>query len=79
MVYLGGMAVFSADHEAHKMQTESLLDTKQAAQILGLHPHTLTQARRTGRLKIPVIRLGHAVRYRVEDLNAFIEANRVTA
>lgn len=79
MVYLGCMAVFSADQEAQKMQTESLLDTKSAANLLGLHPHTLTQARRTGRLKIPVIRLGRAVRYRLEDLRAFIEANRVTA
>lgn len=61
------------------MQTESLLDTKGAAGFLALPERTLVQGRYTGRLKIPFIRIGRTVRYRVADLNAFIEANRVTA
>lgn len=55
------------------MQTQ-LLDTKQAAQFLGLSKAFLERDRWAG-AKIPFIKIGdRAVRYRVEDLDAFIES-----
>lgn len=55
------------------MQTQ-LLDTKQAAQFLGLSKAFLERDRWAG-AKIPFIKIGdRAVRYRIEDLKAYIES-----
>jgi len=55
------------------MQTQ-LLNTAQAAQFLGLSKAFLERDRWAG-AKIPFIKIGdRAVRYRVEDLDAFIES-----
>lgn len=60
-----------------------LLDEKQAASLLQVKPGTLSVWRSTGRYKIPFVKVGRSVRYRVEDLNAWIEsrtcANGATA
>ncbi len=60
-----------------------LLDTAAAAKFLGLAQITLRQQRSQGprdqRMAIvPFIKLGHAVRYSPEDLQAFVAAHRVT-
>ncbi|OHD24965.1 MAG: hypothetical protein A2Y38_20265 [Spirochaetes bacterium GWB1_59_5] len=60
------------------MDNKPLLTTKEAASFLGLSAHTLRQNRSTGKLKIPFVRFGHAVRYRMEDLQAFIVQNLVS-
>jgi predicted site-specific integrase-resolvase len=39
---------------------------KQVARLLGLSPHTLAVWRSSGRVRIPYVKLGRAVRYRRE-------------
>ena len=53
-----------------------LLDTNQAAEVLNLSPGTLTlwRHRRKGP---PFVRCGSAVRYLVEDLEAWLREQRV--
>jgi predicted DNA-binding transcriptional regulator AlpA len=52
-----------------------LLNTNQAAERCNLSPRTFEKYRVTGGGP-PYIRLGSAVRYRLEDLDAWIAANR---
>lgn len=59
------------------MKTEKLLNTNEAARLLGLKSHTLSVWRTTGRYDLPYVRLGHAIRYREEDLNAWVRRNLV--
>ena len=57
-------------------QNTLLLQTpEQAAQLLQTTPNVLAVWRTNGRVKIPYIKLGRAVRYRLSDIEAFIEAN----
>ncbi|MCY1419140.1 hypothetical protein D9M71_347230 [compost metagenome] len=53
------------------------LDETQAAIVLGLKTNTLAVWRSTGRYKLPFIKIGRLVRYRVSDLAEFI-ARRTT-
>lgn len=54
----------------------NLLTTKQAAPILGVSVAFLERDRWAG-AQVPFIRVGaRAVRYRLSDLNAFIESRR---
>ena len=50
---------------------------RQAADYLGYRPATLRQSRWSGKLAgapaPPAIRLGRSIRYRVEDLDAWLE------
>lgn len=56
------------------MQTESLITTKEAAQVLGVSKAFLERDRWAG-AKIPYIQVGsRGVRYRLSDLHAFIES-----
>lgn len=54
---------------------EALLDTKKAGAYLDTPPKTLVTWRCTGRVKLPYVKIGGNVRYRLSDLDAFIEAN----
>jgi hypothetical protein len=54
-----------------------LVDEKRAAQILGITPGTLGVWRCVRRYKLPYVKIGRAVRYRVEDLERFIESRTV--
>jgi excisionase family DNA binding protein len=65
------------DREAFFM-TDQFLDTKQAAQYLGLKKNTLDVWRLRGGGPI-FCKFGRAVRYRKQDLDAFVEKNRVTS
>lgn len=60
-----------------------LLDEKQAATVLNVKPGTLSVWRSTGRYSIPFVKVGRSVRYRLCDLNAWVEsrtqANGATA
>lgn len=52
-------------------------DPKDAARYLGVKDQTLRAWRCNGRVKIPFIKIGRKVIYRLADLDAFIERNRV--
>ncbi len=52
--------------------TERLLKQKEAAQILGVKPNTLAMWRLTGKVNLTYIKLGGNIRYRVSDLDDFI-------
>lgn len=51
-----------------------LLDEKQAASVLSIKPGTLSVWRSTGRYSIPFVKVGRSVRYRLSDLNAWLES-----
>jgi hypothetical protein len=54
-----------------------LLDDKQAAEILGVSPGTLSVWRCVRRYPLPFVKIGKAVRYRLCDLERFIEERTV--
>ena len=56
-----------------------LLNTAQAAHILGIAPATLTVWRSTNRRILTYVKVGSQVRYRREDLEKFISANLCNA
>ncbi|MFT7056354.1 MAG: putative DNA-binding transcriptional regulator AlpA [Roseivirga sp.] len=55
----------------------SLIDSVQAALILGLKPATLAQMRWRNDKRLPWVKLGKAVRYKTSDIQAFIDSNTV--
>lgn len=54
-----------------------LVDEKVAAEILGVTAGTLSVWRCVRRYPLPYTKIGRAVRYRVEDLEAFIKSRTV--
>ena len=48
------------------------VDDKQAAEVLGVKVSTLSVWRSTGRYRLPFMKMGRLVRYRVSDLAAFM-------
>ena len=52
-----------------------LLDTKAAAKLLDVSPHTLDVWRATNRYPLAFVRIGRKIRYRMSDLYAFINQN----
>lgn len=54
---------------------DKLLNTEQAAQVLGTSVSFLAKARLNARPEIPFVKVGAAVRYRRSDLEAFIASN----
>ena len=55
----------------------ALLDTEPAAAHLGIKPHTLEVWRASGRYSLPFIRVGRRVKYRLADLERFLDARTV--
>lgn len=55
-----------------------LLTPEQAAARMGLKPQTLAVWRTTGRYGLPYIRAGRLIRYRPEDIDAFLDGRRQT-
>lgn len=55
------------------------IDTRQAAEMLGLAPATLHKDRVCGSLGIPYLKLGHSVRYDPADVKAWAEKRRRTS
>lgn len=51
-----------------------LLTTAQAADYLATKPHTLEIWRCTRRYALPYIKVGRNIRYRRDDLDAFLQA-----
>lgn len=58
------------------MSKPQLLDTRQAAEFLGISPTTLITWRSTQRYDLPFIKIGGLVRYAESDLLAFIESRK---
>jgi excisionase family DNA binding protein len=61
------------------METKKLLNRKEAAEYLGVKPQTLAVWNVTGRYKLPVVKVGRSVRYRLADLEAWLAARTVGA
>ncbi len=59
-------------------RTHDLLDEKQAAEFLGVAPGTLSVWRSRGRYKVPFVKVGHLVRYRRADLDAWLDSRTRT-
>lgn len=58
------------------MVEHKLLSTKQASDFLGLNDKSLANSRYTGTgMQIPYIKLGNIVRYRLSDLERYMEEN----
>ena len=56
--------------------TEELLNTQQASKVLGVKSKSLANSRYTGTgVQIPFIKLGNLVRYKLSDLQNYIEGN----
>jgi predicted site-specific integrase-resolvase len=55
-----------------------LLDGRHTASILGVSEGTLSVWRSTGRYDLPYVKCGRCVRYRMEDIQAFIERRTQT-
>lgn len=51
---------------------DRLLNTDEAAAVLNVSPWTLRHDARDGKLGVPVVRIGRAVRYRPRDLERWI-------
>jgi excisionase family DNA binding protein len=58
------------DHEPPTLGIEPLIDASEAARLLRLHPVTLREFAKQGR--IPGIQIGRAWRFRISTLNAWI-------
>lgn len=57
------------------LKTDSdLLDDKAAATLLDVSPGTLSVWRSTGRYALPFLKVGRKVRYRREDLMAWLKS-----
>lgn len=54
-----------------------LLDERRAAALIGVAPSTLAIWRSTNRYALPYIKCGRLVRYREDDIIAFLEQRRV--
>lgn len=59
------------------VELQALFDSKQTASILCLKPATLAQMRWRGDHRLPWVKLGKAVRYKMSDIQAFIDTNTV--
>jgi excisionase family DNA binding protein len=55
----------------------NLLTRDQAAKYLGVKPQTLAAWLCRRRYPLPVVRVGRLVRYRLSDLEAFLDARTV--
>lgn len=60
------------------MSQKDILTEEEAAKLLQIRPQTLALWRCSGRYAIPFVRLGpKLIRYRREDLDAFLESRSV--
>jgi excisionase family DNA binding protein len=56
-----------------------LLTTDQAADMLGVRPNTLEQWRCAGKWGLRYVKMGRLIRYRLKDLEAWLDAHCVGA
>ena len=53
------------------------VDTPTAAEMLGSTPSSLDKDRAVGHLGVPYVKAGRRVMYRLSDLEAWLDANKV--
>jgi hypothetical protein len=56
------------------IERHTLMDEQKAAEFLSVKPQTLANWRCTRRYPLAFVKIGRAVRYRLADLEAFIDA-----
>ena len=56
-------------------ETDHLLDRKMEAKFLGVKEHTLAVWTTNNRYHLPYIKVGSLVKYRMSDLQRFLEQN----
>ncbi|HJK87914.1 MAG: helix-turn-helix domain-containing protein [Candidatus Megaira endosymbiont of Mesostigma viride] len=66
-----------AKHSHNYSNLNQLLTRKQAAELLGVKETTLAHWKCTGRYNLSSVKIGRLVKYRMSDLEQFIE-KRVT-
>lgn len=59
------------------MEAKKLLTRKEAADYLGVKPQTLAAWHVTGKYKLPLVKVGRSVRYRLADLERWLSARTV--
>jgi len=59
------------------LPTASLLTRSQAAEFLGVKPQTLAVWATNQRYNLPLVKVGSLVRYRLRDLERFLESRTV--
>ena len=59
------------------VDTDMLINTEKAAELLSIPAATLTKWRSTGQVKIPFVRIGRQIKYRTTDLKLFIELSTI--
>lgn len=57
-------------------RVSALLTTDEVANLFDLHPGSIRAGRSKKTLALPFIRIGRSVRYRPEDVAAFLEAHK---
>ena len=57
----------------------NLLTNEEAAEYLGVASNSLAVWRTTKRYAIPYVKVGRLVKYRLTDLEAFIESRTITS
>ena len=55
-----------------------LLSTKDAAEILGISEASLIAWRCAGDYRLPIVRIGRQVKYKLSDVLSYIDSNRQT-
>ncbi len=61
---------------AAPLDPADLLTDEQVAQLLDVSPKTLATWRSTGRYALPFLRIGARIRYRRQDVAAWLESRR---
>ena len=57
---------------------DKLLSRKEAAEMLGVKDTTLATWHTTNRYPLPVIKVGKLAKYRISDINRFLERRAVS-
>lgn len=55
-----------------QVESDKLLSRKEAAEFLGIKPQTLATWTSAKRYRLPVVKVGRAVRYRMSDLEKWM-------
>ena len=65
------------EHRNNTTHQEKLLTAGQVAEILGIKEATLAQKRWRGEHSLPYIKLGRVIRYKLSDVQLYIEQRTV--
>ena len=61
----------------HTLTNNKLISAGQTAEILGLKESTLAQFRWRGDKRLPWVKLGKTIRYKLSDIEEFIERSTI--